>query len=201
MASFAKHMILCHANLSTTDNHHRQLQHHNIIHSWHRRHQEEEDRDEKKPQSQPQPQSTLLLLRRRSSILSTLTVLGATAMLEARRPVQRAQAAAEQSWGTRSFIKEKYFQPQLSPDEAVARIRQTAEGLRDMRPMLDTMSWRYVMFYIRLKSAYLDSDLKNAMATLPESRRKSYIKTANEVVDNMSEVIHTLQFLCCSPLN
>nr|CAD1825189.1 unnamed protein product [Ananas comosus var. bracteatus] len=82
------------------------------------------------------------------------------------------------AWGTRSFIKEKYFQPGLSPEEAAARIRHTAEGLRDMRHMLDTMSWRYVLFYVRLKAAYLDADLKNALATVPEGRRASYIKTA-----------------------
>lgn len=131
-------------------------------------------------------QSALLMLNRRRGLMTAMMVMGATAMLEARRP---ARAADEKiSWGTHSFIKEKYFQPQLSPQEAVARIRQTTEGLRDMRHMLDTMSWRYVMFYIRLKSAYLDSDLKNAMATVPESQRKSYIKTANEVVDYMSEL-------------
>ena len=54
--------------------------------------------------------------------------------------------------------------------------------------MLDTMSWRYVLFYVRFKMAYLSSDLKNAMASLPESRRKKYVVAANEVVDNMTEV-------------
>lgn len=54
--------------------------------------------------------------------------------------------------------------------------------------MLETMSWRYVLFYIRLKAAYLSQDMKNAMTTVPESQRKSYVKTANELVDNMSEV-------------
>lgn len=53
--------------------------------------------------------------------------------------------------------------------------------------MLETMSWRYVIFYIRLKSAYLSQDLKNAMTTLPESRRRSYANKANELVDNMAE--------------
>lgn len=144
---------------------------------------------------------TILLrpgMRRRSGMVSAV-VVGATAMLEARRPVQIAQAAetlmeinGQQRWGTRSFIKEKYFQPQLSPEESVARIRQTTEGLREMRHMLETMSWRYVMFYIRLKSAYLDSDLKNAMSTVPTNLRKSYVKTANDVVDNMSEVVRII---------
>ena len=35
----------------------------------------------------------------------------------------------------------------MTAEESAARIRQTAEGLRDIRHMLDTMSWRYVMFY------------------------------------------------------
>ncbi|XP_059655829.1 photosynthetic NDH subunit of lumenal location 2, chloroplastic [Cornus florida] len=95
--------------------------------------------------------------------------------------------ALAENWGTRSFLKERFFEPGLSPEDAVARIRQTAEGLHSIRDMLETMSWRYVLFYIRLKSAYLSQDMKNAMSMVPEIRRKSYVKTANELVDNMSE--------------
>lgn len=99
-----------------------------------------------------------------------------------------APGARAESWGTRSFLIERFFQPGLSPEDAAARIRQTAEGLHDLRGMLDTMSWRYVIFYIRLKSAYLSQDLKNAAATLPEGRRRAYVSKANELVDNMAEV-------------
>lgn len=72
----------------------------------------------------------------------------------------------------------------------MARIRQTAEGLHSIRYMLETMAWRYIIFYIRLKQAYLSQDLKNAMNTLPEGRRQDYVKAANELVDNMMEVIN-----------
>lgn len=166
MGSFAKHMILCHANIAAAsrgDDHHRRLQ--QAVHP------------SSTSAAEEKPRTT-----RRWALL--FTVLAGSAVPELRRP----PPAQAQSWGTHSFLKEKYFQPGLTPEEAVARIRQTAEGLRDMRHMLDTMSWRYVMFYIRLKEAYLDSDLKNAMATVPEARRKSYIKTANELVDNMAEL-------------
>lgn len=101
--------------------------------------------------------------------------------------------ALAENWGTRSFLRERFFEPGLSPEDAVARIRQTAEGLHSIRHMLETMSWRYVIFYIRLKSAYLSQDLKNAMTTLPENRRKSYANKANELVDNMAEVS---SFIC-----
>ncbi|KAE9605539.1 hypothetical protein Lal_00025206 [Lupinus albus] len=101
--------------------------------------------------------------------------------------VQGTPLALAQNWGTRSFLREHFFEPGLSPEDAVARIKQTAEGLHSIRDMLETMSWRYVMFYIRLKQAYLDQDLKNALSTLPENRRKDYVKTANELVDNMAE--------------
>lgn len=100
----------------------------------------------------------------------------------------RTPVAVAQNWGTRSFIKERFFEPGLSPEDAVARIKQTAEGLHSIRDMLESMAWRYVIFYIRLKSSYLNQDLKNAMTTLPESRRKDYAKLANELIDNMSEV-------------
>lgn len=70
----------------------------------------------------------------------------------------------------------------------MARIKQTREGLHSIRNMLETMSWRYVLFYIRLKSAYLSQDLKNAISIVPESSKNSYVKAANELVDNMSEV-------------
>lgn len=73
------------------------------------------------------------------------------------------------------------------PEAAAARIRQTAEGLHGIREMLETMSWRYVLFYIRLKQSYLSADMKNAMSIVPENRRESYVRTANELVDNMAE--------------
>ncbi|CBI31938.3 hypothetical protein VitviT2T_000988 [Vitis vinifera] len=117
------------------------------------------------------------ILRRRivSTLLATSLALHGTPL------------ALAENWGTRSFLKERFFEPGLSPEDAVARIRQTAEGLHSIRHMLETMSWRYVIFYIRLKSAYLSQDLKNAMTTLPESRRRSYANKANELVDNMAE--------------
>ncbi|CAH8382513.1 unnamed protein product [Eruca vesicaria subsp. sativa] len=120
---------------------------------------------------------------RRTTLTSliTLTAIGASA-------IATSAASAQEKWGTRSFIKEKYFQPGLSPEDAAARIKQTAEGLRDMREMLDHMSWRYVIFYIRLKQAYLSQDLTNAMNILPESRRNDYVQAANQLVNNMSEL-------------
>ncbi|XP_056863443.1 photosynthetic NDH subunit of lumenal location 2, chloroplastic [Raphanus sativus] len=57
-----------------------------------------------------------------------------------------------------------------------------------MREMLDHMSWRYVIFYLRLKQAYLSQDLTNAMNILPESRRNDYVLAANQLVENMSEL-------------
>lgn len=111
------------------------------------------------------------------------TALAAAVGLQAAAPLALAQ-----SWGTHSFIKERYFEPGLSAEDAVARIRQTAEGLHSIRDMLETMSWRYVIFYIRLKSAYLSQDLKTAMAVLPQTRQADFVKIANELVDNMAEV-------------
>ncbi|XP_061366334.1 photosynthetic NDH subunit of lumenal location 2, chloroplastic [Gastrolobium bilobum] len=115
-----------------------------------------------------------------STFLATTSVLGMHVTMT-------TPLALAQNWGTRSFLWEHFFEPGLSPEDAVARIKQTAEGLHSIRDMLETMSWRYVMFYIRLKQAYLDQDLKNALSTLPENRRKEYVKVANELVDNMAE--------------
>lgn len=114
-----------------------------------------------------------------TTILTTSLVLG----------LQSTPLAVAQNWGSRSFIKERFFEPGLSAEDAVARIRQTAEGLHYLRPMLESMSWRYVIFYIRLKQAYLSQDMKTVMnMVVPEGRRNSYIEIANDLVDNMSEV-------------
>ncbi|KAL1202602.1 Photosynthetic NDH subunit of lumenal location 2 [Cardamine amara subsp. amara] len=125
-------------------------------------------------------QQSIFTSRRTLTSLIIFTTMGAAAAT--------SSALAQEKWGTRSFIKEKYFMPGLSPEDAAARIKQTAEGLRDMREMLDHMSWRYVIFYIRLKQAYLSQDLTNAMNILPESRRNDYVQAANELVQNMSEL-------------
>lgn len=164
MGSFAKHIILCYIP-PTSD---------------HRPHSPQPSLS---PPPPPAAEDRLHSTRRWTVLSTVLTASSALGL----RPLA-ATAEVEQRWGTRSFFREKYFEPGLSPEEAAARIRQTAEGMRNMRHMLDTMSWRYVLFYVRLKSAYLDADLKNAMATVPQARRQSYVKTANELVDNMSEV-------------
>ncbi|PIN24065.1 hypothetical protein CDL12_03186 [Handroanthus impetiginosus] len=145
---------------STTQFHHRTTPaHHHITTAHHR-------------QENPIPRRKIL-----TTILTTSLGLG----------LQATPLALAQNWGTRSFLRERFFEPGLSPEDAVARIRQTADGLHDLRGMLETMSWRYVIFYIRLKQAYLSQDMKTAMVMVPESRRKSYVQTANELVDNMAE--------------
>lgn len=103
-----------------------------------------------------------------------------------------AGVALAESWGTRSFLKERFFEPELSPEDAVARIKQTAEGMHSLREMVDRMAWRYVIFYIRLKQAYLSQDLKTALSTLPQVRRREYVNIANDLIDNMAEVRKTL---------
>uniref|UniRef100_A0A2P2IY02 Calcium ion binding protein n=1 Tax=Rhizophora mucronata TaxID=61149 RepID=A0A2P2IY02_RHIMU len=124
----------------------------------------------------------------RRKIVTTLLVATSLALGQQLSGRGNPPALAAEKWGTRSFIKERFFEPDLSPEESVARIRETAEGLHFMREMLDRMAWRYVLFYIRLKQAYLGKDLKIAMSTLPQGRRKDYVIKANELVENMSQV-------------
>ncbi|RLN08936.1 photosynthetic NDH subunit of lumenal location 2, chloroplastic [Panicum miliaceum] len=150
-----------------------------------------------KPQQQqaPPPSAT-----RRLAVAAS-TALAATTALAARRPAAPPPAMAAEAafvpaptppgavprWGTKSYVRERFFQPELTAEEAAARIRQTAEGMRTLRPMLETMSWKYVLFYVRLKSKYLDIDLTTAMAGVPAARRADYVRVANELVDNMTE--------------
>ncbi|ERM94542.1 hypothetical protein AMTRI_Chr04g253390 [Amborella trichopoda] len=126
--------------------------------------------------------SDTLSLNRRA-LIGTITVAFTAAEISMKIPTALAE-----EWGSRSFLLERYFMPSLSPENAAARIKQTSEGLHRMRSMLDRMAWRYVIFYIRQKMTYLSSDLKSAMATLPENRRKSYVRSANELVENMAEL-------------
>ena len=149
------------------------------------------------PQQQPAPQSAT----RRLAVAAS-TALAATAALAARRPAAPPPAMAAEAafvpaptppgavprWGTKSYVRERFFEKELTAEEAAARIRQTAEGMRTLRPMLETMSWKYVLFYVRLKSKYLDRDLTTAMAGVPAARRADYVRVANELVDNMTEV-------------
>ncbi|KAJ4845692.1 hypothetical protein Tsubulata_028771 [Turnera subulata] len=127
------------------------------------------------------PQQNVMTTNRRNLFQKALVILATTTSLGVGTPVALAQ-----NWGTHSFIKEYYFMPDLSPEDSAARIRQTAEGLHSIRDMLESMAWRYVMFYIRVKQAYLRKDLKIAFFTLPESRQDDYIRVANELTDNIA---------------
>ncbi|KDP41224.1 hypothetical protein JCGZ_15631 [Jatropha curcas] len=110
------------------------------------------------------------------------TILGTTVSL------LPSSGAMAENWGVRSFLWERFFEPDLSPEDSVARIKQTAEGLHSIRDMLETMSWRYVIFYIRLKQSYLSKDLKIAMETLPKARHREYVELANDLVENMARL-------------
>ncbi|WCJ30227.1 PsbQ-like 2 [Euphorbia peplus] len=117
----------------------------------------------------------------RRIVIST-TLATSTALFSINSP------ALAENWGVRSFIWEKFFEPDLSPEDSVARITQTAQGLHALRHMVDTMAWRYVIFYIRVKQSYLSKDLNIAMSTLPKSRLKDYVDLANDLVHNLSKM-------------
>ncbi|EEF39955.1 photosynthetic NDH subunit of lumenal location 2, chloroplastic [Ricinus communis] len=128
------------------------------------------------------PQETNVTSASRRKIF--ITTFLATSLAQ----VQQSPPALAENWGVRSFIWERFFEPDLSPEDSVARIRQTAEGLHSIRNMLETMSWRYVIFYIRLKQSYLSKDLKIAMSTLPKGRWNEYVELANVLVENMAKL-------------
>lgn len=121
-------------------------------------------------------------IQRRNIILTTFVATSIAASV--------TPTALAQNWGNRSFLKERFFEPGLSTEDAAARIRQTAEGLHSIRDMLETRSWRYVIFYIRLKQSYLSQDMTNAITLVPQNLRNSYVQVANELVDNMAQVIY-----------
>uniref|UniRef100_A0A0F7CYJ6 Photosynthetic NDH subcomplex L 2 n=1 Tax=Monsonia emarginata TaxID=28966 RepID=A0A0F7CYJ6_9ROSI len=137
-----------------------------------------------KNQTQPTAQASLKQQNATSRRKILMTTFLGTSLGLALQP----QASLAENWGTRSFLMERFFMPGLSPEDAVARIRQTAEGLHSMREMLDKMAWRYIIFYIRLKQAYLGQDLRTVMSSLPEGQRKEFVEAANELVDNMSKL-------------
>ncbi|CAI9096569.1 OLC1v1032750C2 [Oldenlandia corymbosa var. corymbosa] len=148
-------------------------------------------RNHKSPLLVPKIQATLssneetnhVSTLRRRKIITTLLATTSMAALVAGIPPAMAE-----NWGNRSFIWEKYFSPSLSPEDAAARIRQTAQGLHSLREMLETMSWKYVLYYIRQKQDYLNRDMKIAITTIPKGQWKSYVAKANELVDNMNEL-------------
>ncbi|PWZ21536.1 Photosynthetic NDH subunit of lumenal location 2, chloroplastic [Zea mays] len=185
MATLARHLILC--SSSPSQRRRRPLPPDATAGT------QQQQQQQAPPQQQP---STT----RRLAVAAS-AALAATATLSARRPAPPPPAMAAEAavppttaspgtvprWGTRSYVRERFFEPELTAEEAAARIRQTAEGMRTLRPMLETMSWKYVLFYVRLKSKYLGLDLTTAMAGVPAGRRADYVRVANELVDNMTE--------------
>jgi photosystem II oxygen-evolving enhancer protein 3 len=184
MATLARHLILCSSSPSQR-----------------RRRPLPPDATAGTQQQQQAPPQQQPSTTRRLAVAAS-AALAATAALSARRPAPPPPAMAAEAavppttaspgtvprWGTRSYVRERFFEPELTAEEAAARIRQTAEGMRTLRPMLETMSWKYVLFYVRLKSKYLGLDLTTAMAGVPAGRRADYVRVANELVDNMTEV-------------
>ncbi|KAK6931257.1 hypothetical protein RJ641_003050 [Dillenia turbinata] len=66
--------------------------------------------------------------------------------------LQATPIALAEKWGVRSFNMERDFEHGLSPEDAVARIKQTPEGMHSMRYV-----GHYVLkldYYVRIPKAY-----------------------------------------------
>lgn len=100
-------------------------------------------------------------------------------------------AGTENSDEARDFdlpLKKRfYFQP-LTPTEAVARAKESAKEIVNVKEFIDKKAWPYVQNDLRLKSEYLRYDLNTIIAAKPKAEKKELKDLTGKLFQNMSDV-------------
>ncbi|KAJ6839974.1 psbQ-like protein 3, chloroplastic [Iris pallida] len=142
------------------------------------RHQSSQRQQTDKPHK---PHDLLLLRRRRTAMTSSVLLL---------LPLRLSSPDAASSFELRLTV------PDQTVEEAEATIRSHARDLLDIKPFLESESWREAQLALRESSAYLKQDIYTIIQGKPGGQRAILRKLYSELFNNVTTVCMCVWFLC-----
>lgn len=95
-------------------------------------------------------------------------------------------------------LKERFFLQPLSPSEAVARAKESAEAIVGVKPLIEKKAWPYVQNELRNKAGYLRFDLTTIISSKPKEEKKalkSLVASLYASVDKVSRVSFSILYI------
>lgn len=100
-------------------------------------------------------------------------------------------AGTENSDQARDFqlpLKERFYIQPLSPTEAVARAKESAKEIVNVKAFIDKKAWPYVQNDLRLRASYLRYDINTVIAAKPKEEKKSLKEISDKLFTTISNV-------------
>ncbi|RQW16292.1 hypothetical protein EHS17_15875 [Rhodobacteraceae bacterium CH30] len=87
-------------------------------------------------------------------------------------------------------LKNRFFLQALSPTEAAARAKESAQEILNVKGLIDKKAWPYVQNDLRLKSEYLRFDLNTIIASKSKDEKKQLKDLTGKLFQNMADLDH-----------
>ncbi|KAF8096986.1 hypothetical protein N665_0298s0050 [Sinapis alba] len=87
-------------------------------------------------------------------------------------------------------LKERFYLQPLPPTEAVARAKESAKEIVNVKSLIDKKAWPYVQNDLRLRASYLRYDLN----TIISSKSKDEKKSLKELTGKLFDTINNLDY-------
>ncbi|KAJ0239415.1 Oxygen-evolving enhancer protein 3-1 [Hirschfeldia incana] len=97
---------------------------------------------------------------------------------------------SDQARDLKLALKERFYLQPLPPTEAVARAKESAKEIVNVKSLIDKKAWPYVQNDLRLRASYLRYDLN----TIISSKSKDEKKSLKELTGKLFDTINNLDY-------
>ena len=85
-------------------------------------------------------------------------------------------------------MKERFYLQPLPPTEAVARAKESAKEIVNVKSLIDKKAWPYVQNDLRLRASYLRYDLNTIISAKSKDEKKSLKELTGKLFDTINNV-------------
>lgn len=95
---------------------------------------------------------------------------------------------ADQARDTDLPLKERFYIQALSPQDAVARAKDSAQDIVNVKSLIDKKAWPYVQNDLRLKASCLRYDLNTIIASKSKAEKKALKSLVSKLFDEINNL-------------
>ncbi|KAL0873677.1 hypothetical protein Bca101_023382 [Brassica carinata] len=97
---------------------------------------------------------------------------------------------SDQARDLKLALKERFYLQPLPPTEAVARAKESAKEIVNVKSLIDKKAWPYVQNDLRSRASYLRYDLNTIISSKPKDEKKAL----KELTGKLFETINNLDY-------
>eukprot|EP00270_Netrium_digitus_P004346 TRINITY_DN153_c0_g1_i4.p1 TRINITY_DN153_c0_g1~~TRINITY_DN153_c0_g1_i4.p1 ORF type:complete len:247 (+),score=51.14 TRINITY_DN153_c0_g1_i4:77-742(+) len=93
--------------------------------------------------------------------------------------------SSDQARDTDAPLKERFYLQPKGPEEALARAKESAATLKEVKGLIEKKAWPYVQNQLRNEMSYLRLDLATVVGSKPKSEKAALAKESKKVFETI----------------